>query len=157
MEEADHFNGPAAVHKVLEANSQLKRRFAMRIELKNFSNSGHEEKQPSKEANAANNNFRTFLKTLDDGLPLAENSNLADALLAKGIYNATSGNIAHTMKLVRKRPLGSPFVRKRRRSPGNIWPWLLVTYPQKRWSRLPTHLRKNLGTYETVSASITLY
>jgi hypothetical protein len=88
--------------KVLEANSQLKRRFAMRIELTDFPNSGIQEKQSPPGIRADEKNFRTFLKTLDDELPLAKDSNLADASLAKNIYDATKGNIAHTMKLVRR-------------------------------------------------------
>ena len=83
--------------KILEANSQLKRRFSMKDELTNF-----EWIDPSKngKSNTAND-FRVFLKILDDALPLAEDSHLADQSIAFRMWKATEGNVNRTMKLVR--------------------------------------------------------
>lgn len=95
---------------ILEANSQLKRRFAMRgDELTNFRWLEKTDKNEltTKKTNHASflndntNDFRIFLKILDDALPLAEDSNLAGQVLAYRIWKATDGNVNRTMKLIR--------------------------------------------------------
>lgn len=95
--------------KVLDTNSQLKRRFSMRDELKNFEwitksddkKSGEKgNKKISKEVNKSND-YRIFLKMVDEMLPLAEDSHLAGQLIAYPMWKATHGNVARTMKLAR--------------------------------------------------------
>lgn len=80
-------------HTILDevGNEQLQRRFATRIELEPFAYETSKERQ----------DFRRFLNAIDDKLPLAEKSNLADLGTALCIYEATSGVVAHVMKLVR--------------------------------------------------------
>jgi hypothetical protein len=46
--------------------------------------------------------FRRFLKVIDDKLPLVEKSDLADPNTALCIYEATQGVVAHVMKLIRR-------------------------------------------------------
>ncbi|MCD9186338.1 MAG: TniB family NTP-binding protein [Pyrinomonadaceae bacterium] len=101
--------------KILEANPQLKRRFAMREELSNFKwvkgkgskrDDNHEETDTDEETAStpeteSDNDFKAFLKILDETLPLADNSHLAGAPIAYRIWKATSGNVNRTMKLVR--------------------------------------------------------
>lgn len=78
--------------QILEANKQLKRRFASRESLVPFgwdTSSGQVE-------------FRKFLKVLDGRLPLLERSHLSDTEMAYRIYCATDGTVAYVMKLVRR-------------------------------------------------------
>jgi hypothetical protein len=46
--------------------------------------------------------FRRFLNAIDDNLPLAEKSNLADPATTLCIYEATNGVVANVMKLIRR-------------------------------------------------------
>lgn len=95
--------------EVLNANSQLKRRFSMRDELKNFEwitkskDQSHNEKDNEENGKATNrnNDYRVFLKMVDEMLPLAEDSHLASQSIAFPMWKATQGNVARTMKLVR--------------------------------------------------------
>jgi hypothetical protein len=81
-------------HTVLddENNEQLRRRFALRIELAPFGFNTSRERQ----------DFRRFLSVIDEKLPLAERSDLADPATAFCIFEATDGVVAHVMKLVRR-------------------------------------------------------
>ena len=81
-------------HTILDAdgNEQLRRRFATRIDLEPFGYETSQERQ----------DFRRFLNVIDDKLPLAEKSNLADPATALCVYEATDGVVAHVMKLVRR-------------------------------------------------------
>ena len=81
-------------HTILDAvgNEQLQRRFSTRIDLEPFEYETSAEKQ----------DFRRFLNAIDDSLPLAEKSNLADPATALCIYEATNGVVAHVMKLIRR-------------------------------------------------------
>ncbi len=81
-------------HTILDAagNEQLQRRFAIRIDLEPFGYKTSRERQ----------DFRRFLSVIDDKLPLAEKSDLADPGTALCIYEATNGVVAHVMKLVRR-------------------------------------------------------
>jgi hypothetical protein len=95
--------------KILEANEQLERRFAMRDELTNFkwisksetSKPTAQEKTETEDQNDNAYDFRVFLKILDDILPLAEDSHLAGQKIAYRIWKSTDGNVNRTMKLVR--------------------------------------------------------
>jgi energy-coupling factor transporter ATP-binding protein EcfA2 len=77
---------------ILQANAQLERRFQMRESLTPF---GWKQAEQQIE-------FRTFLKYLDESLPLAGRSRLNDAETALRIYCATGGVIGYVMKLVRR-------------------------------------------------------
>jgi type II secretory pathway predicted ATPase ExeA len=81
-------------HTILdsEGNEQLQRRFATRINLDPFGYVTSEERTA----------FRKFLKAIDNKLPLAEPSNLADPDIALCFSEATDGVVAHVMKLVRR-------------------------------------------------------
>lgn len=81
-------------HTVLDAegNEQLQRRFSFRMGLQAFCYETSSEKQ----------DFRRFLNVIDDKLPLVEKSHLADPGTALCIYEATSGVVAHVMKLLRR-------------------------------------------------------
>jgi len=81
-------------HTILDeiGNEQLQRRFATRVDLEPF---GYE-------TSAENQDFRRFLNAIDDKLPLADKSNLADPAMAFCIHEATSGVVAHVMKLIRR-------------------------------------------------------
>jgi type II secretory pathway predicted ATPase ExeA len=81
-------------HTILDAhgNEQLQRRFSLRIELQPFQYETSRERQ----------DFRRFLSVIDEKLPLAEKSDLADPNTALCIYEATSGVVAHVMKLIRR-------------------------------------------------------
>jgi DNA transposition AAA+ family ATPase len=92
--------------KILEANSQLRRRFTRRDELRNFKwlktlkadksqTDGEKVKKDSKDYD-----YRIFLKVVDDDLPMAEASHLAGRLIARRMWEATHGNVDRTMKLV---------------------------------------------------------
>jgi Cdc6-like AAA superfamily ATPase len=80
-------------HTILDAagNEQLQRRFAVRIELEAFRYSTSKERQ----------DFRRFLNVIDEKLPLAEKSDLADPCTALCVFEATKGVVAHVMKLIR--------------------------------------------------------
>jgi len=86
--------------KILEANSQLKRRFAMRDELINFIWITKSKNSGSTDKNVTGHDYRAFLKTLDEVLPLAEDSHLAGKSIAYRMWKATNGNVNRTMKLV---------------------------------------------------------
>lgn len=77
---------------VLNANEQLSRRFAHRVELLPF---GFKTKDQILE-------FYTFLKLLEEKLPLDEASHLASSNLAPRIFYASDGYVGYVMKLVRK-------------------------------------------------------
>ncbi|MBV8855363.1 MAG: TniB family NTP-binding protein [Acidobacteria bacterium] len=76
---------------ILTANPQLKRRFSTQERLAPF----------EWEDSVGKREFRKFLRTLDDQLPLAETSNLADEELAFRFYCASGGLISRIMKIVR--------------------------------------------------------
>ncbi len=80
-------------HTILDANGneQLQRRFAVRIELEAFRYESSRERQ----------DFRRFLNVIDDNLPLAEKSGLAEPGTSLCIYEATHGVVAGVMKLIR--------------------------------------------------------
>lgn len=84
---------PYAVH-ILDAlgNEQLQRRFAVRATLDPF-NWGTQDERTE---------FRAFLKTVDDQLPLNEPSRLFDPLTAFRFYCATNGRVGKVMKIVRR-------------------------------------------------------
>ncbi len=81
-------------HTILDSenNEQLRRRFAVRIELDPFRFNTSRERQ----------DFRRFLNIIDEKLPLAASSDLADPGTALCIYEATNGVVAHVMKLLRR-------------------------------------------------------
>ena len=81
-------------HTILDThgNEQLKRRFATRITLGPFGYESSQERQ----------DFRRFLNMIDEKLPLAEKSNLADPSMALCVFEATGGVVAHVMKLIRR-------------------------------------------------------
>ena len=80
-------------HTILDAdgNEQLQRRFGGRVELEAFRYSTSKERQ----------DFRRFLNVIDENLPLAEKSDLADPSTALCIFEATNGVIGNVMKLIR--------------------------------------------------------
>ena len=93
--------------KILEANSQLRRRFTRRGELVNFkwletpkANKSQTNEKAEKK-NDKDYDYRSFLKILDEGLPMAEASHLAGRVIAYRMWEATHGNVDRTMKLVR--------------------------------------------------------
>jgi Cdc6-like AAA superfamily ATPase len=73
-------------------NEQLQRRFAVRASLNPF---GWDDVEERKE-------FRSFLKAVDDRLPLNEPSHLSDPLLAFRFYCATNGRVGKVMKVIRR-------------------------------------------------------
>jgi hypothetical protein len=81
-------------HSILdsEGNEQLQRRFGTRIDLESF----------RYETSSQQNDFRKFLRVIDDKLPLAESSNISDPDTALCIFEATQGVVAHVMKLIRR-------------------------------------------------------
>jgi predicted AAA+ superfamily ATPase len=85
--------GMPGCESVLEnkGNDQLKRRFSSREEIVPF----------AWDTPAHILEFRQLLKGLDDGLPLLNDSHLADAETAFLIYSATDGIINYVMKLLR--------------------------------------------------------
>lgn len=92
--------------KILEANSQLRRRFTRRDELRNFrwfktpkANKSQTNEDEVKKKNE-DYDYRGFLKIVDDSLPMAESSHLAGKLIARRMWEATHGNVDRTMKLV---------------------------------------------------------
>ncbi len=102
--------GLAQSVNVLKANSQLKRRFSMQDGLTNFKwlnkksdNKKSEARNVKESKNQAtkDNDYRAFLKAVDEMLPLAEDSHLAGQLIAYRAWRATQGNVARTMKLIR--------------------------------------------------------
>jgi Cdc6-like AAA superfamily ATPase len=72
-------------------NVQLKRRFPSRERLEPFGWKNIKEQE----------DFRRFLKLLDEGLPLTERSHLADNVTAYRIHCATGGVVNYVMRLVR--------------------------------------------------------
>ena len=66
-----------------DGNEQLQRRFGGRIELEAFRYNTSKERQ----------DFRRFLNVIDEKLPLAEKSDLADPSIALCIFEATNGVI----------------------------------------------------------------
>ncbi|MBU2046597.1 MAG: TniB family NTP-binding protein, partial [Bacteroidetes bacterium] len=90
--------------EILEKNSQLNRRFAMQDGLTNFQWIEYSNNEKSdKKSNEINikTDYRSFLKALDNLLPLAETSHLAGRLIAFRMWEATNGNVARTMKIIR--------------------------------------------------------
>lgn len=93
--------------KILETNSQLKRRFSMKMSLQNFkwldySNNKNSlnDKKNMFSGDDSESDFRAFLKVLDSALPLVESSNLADQSTAIRIWKVTEGNVNKTMRLI---------------------------------------------------------
>ncbi len=74
-----------------KGNEQLKRRFASREEILPF----------TWDTPKGVNEFRSLLKSIDDALPLIEDSHLADLKTSFLIYTATDGIIYYVMKLLR--------------------------------------------------------
>lgn len=75
-----------------QENAQLKRRFPTRESLSAFGWDTEERQQE----------FRKFLGALDESLPLADSSNLADLGTAFRIHRATGGVVNNVMKLIRR-------------------------------------------------------
>lgn len=73
-------------------NSQLKRRFSLRQSLDFFGWKTNDEKK----------DFRSFLKVVDEHLPLTKPSNFADLNTAYRFYCASNGVVAYVMKIVRR-------------------------------------------------------
>jgi hypothetical protein len=84
---------PYAV-QILDAvgNEQLQRRFATRESLHPFGWGTIDEID----------DFRAFLKAVDNQLPLMERSQLADPMTALRFYCATNGVVGNVMKLIRR-------------------------------------------------------
>ena len=78
--------------QILDANKQLKRRFAVKMSLDPF---GWETPQQQQE-------FRKFLRTVDTKLPLPKRSNLADQDMAFRFFCASNGFVANVMKIARR-------------------------------------------------------
>lgn len=78
--------------RILQSNPQLERRFSMRETLSPFSWGTSVEQ----------NEFRRFLKQLDERLPFSQKSNLAALETATRIFSATQGIVGYVMKLVRR-------------------------------------------------------
>lgn len=76
---------------ILEANPQLRRRFAAREKFEPF----------GWESSAQISEFRKLLKVIEDCLPLDESSNLADTDMAYRFHCASGGFINSVMKLIR--------------------------------------------------------
>ncbi len=81
-------------HFILDArgNEQLKRRFSLRRMIDPFGWGGTKEEQQD---------FRTFLRRVDNELPFNKRSNLSDRNIAFLIFYATNGIISYVMELVR--------------------------------------------------------
>jgi hypothetical protein len=77
---------------VLKANDQLDRRFPIRETLHPFGWNDLRDRE----------NFREFLKKVDEMLPFEARSNLADQHIAHRIFVATNGVIDFVMKIVRR-------------------------------------------------------
>ncbi len=84
--------------KILEANRQLKRRFAIHETLEPF---GWEHDKPEIQK-SLRADFRRFLAVLDKQLPLKDRSHLADPDTAYRIYCATQGKVASIVNLIRR-------------------------------------------------------
>lgn len=74
-----------------EENEQLRRRFPFRMTLRPFGWKTEQERQ----------DFRHFLKVVNEKLPLPEPSNLADPQMAARIHYATGGLMFEIMRLIR--------------------------------------------------------
>jgi len=83
--------GMPGSEKIFTANDQLERRFLARLEIKAFGG------QTSRELDE----FRTFLKAVDEKLPFLERSNLADSDTALRFYIATKGVISAVMRIIK--------------------------------------------------------
>lgn len=90
--------GLPSCHKVLDENSQLRRRFAMRKSLDPFAWE-HPDPETQKQKRT---DFRRFLKVLEGQLPLKDCSHLADPTTAYRIHCATRGRVAGVVKLIRR-------------------------------------------------------
>lgn len=77
---------------ILQANAQLERRFQQRLRLAPF---GWETADQQLE-------LRTFLRLVDEHLPLPEVAHLNDTALARRLYCATAGVTGALMKLIRR-------------------------------------------------------
>lgn len=75
--------------EILDANKQLRRRFAMRESLEPFKWDTSEHQRE----------FRQFLQILDKRIPLMERSYLADEWMAFRFYNASNGLVSSVMKI----------------------------------------------------------
>ena len=80
--------------EILDApgNEQLKRRFSVRATFEPF---GWDEEAEKEE-------FRAFLKSVDDKLPFTKRSRLAGTTMSYRFYCATNGRAGWVMKIVRK-------------------------------------------------------
>jgi len=83
--------GMPGADRILDANDQLERRFSSRITLEPF---GWGEKK-------SEDDFRKFLKVLDEKLPFDERSQLASWEMALRIHYATGGVVGKVMALIR--------------------------------------------------------
>lgn len=81
-------------HIILDAegNEQLQRRFSKRISLEPFDWRNSEDRK----------DFKKFLQSVDEKLPLNEWSNLSDTNMAFRFYLASDGIISKMMKLIRR-------------------------------------------------------
>ncbi len=79
-------------NKIFKANEQLDNRFEMRLTMPPF-------KYEKKEEILL---FRTFLKNIDEKLPFADRSNLADPKLASKLYYASYGITRTVIKIIRR-------------------------------------------------------
>jgi hypothetical protein len=84
--------------RILDDNPQLRRRFAIRETLEPFGWKHND----SKTQKNMRDDLRRFLKLIDEQLPLKERSHLADITTAYRIHEATHGNIASIVKLLRR-------------------------------------------------------
>jgi hypothetical protein len=73
-------------------NEQLRRRFSIRKNLEPFGWSNEKEK----------NEFRVFLKVVDEKLPFPARSGLSSITMAFRFFCATNGRIGYVMKVVRR-------------------------------------------------------
>ena len=77
--------------RIFESNDQLDSRYTNRVELKAFSYFSQEEQ----------NEFRVFLKVVDQALPFPNWSNLADPDVAARIYYFSHGILRYIMRILR--------------------------------------------------------
>jgi hypothetical protein len=76
--------------KIFKYNSQLDRRFLMKLTMEGFYYYTREEQIE----------FRTFLKSIDERLPFVDKSSLASKQLADKLYYATNGLPSHLNKIL---------------------------------------------------------
>ncbi|MDT7541677.1 MAG: hypothetical protein QOE33_1581 [Acidobacteriota bacterium] len=81
-------------HSILDArgNEQLQRRFSIRVNLEPY----------NWEDDGDRDNFRRFLRAVDEKLPLNEWSNLSDTILAFRLFLASDGVVSKVMRLIRR-------------------------------------------------------